>query len=41
VRVDSKNIFRELASINLTAFCDQCEMNKQGIIIVDNVIFEK
>ena len=41
VRVDSKDIFRELTSINLTAFCDQCEMNKQGIIIVDNVIFEK
>jgi hypothetical protein len=41
VRVDSKDIFRELTSINLTAFCDQCEMNKQGIIIVDNMVFEK
>ena len=41
VRVDSKDIFRELTSINLTAFCDQCEMNKQGIVIVDNVVFEK
>jgi hypothetical protein len=25
----------------VTAFCDQCELNKQGIVIVDNMIFEK
>ena len=41
VRVDPKDIFRELTSINLTAFCDQCEANKQGMIIVDNIVFEK
>jgi len=41
VRVDPKDIFRALTSINLTAFCDQCDMNKQGFIIVDNVLFEK
>lgn len=41
VRVDPKDIFRELTSINLTAFCDQCEHNKQGMVIVDNIIFEK
>ena len=41
VRVDPKDVFRELTSINLTAFCDQCEANKQGIVIVDNVVFEK
>jgi hypothetical protein len=41
VRVDSKDIFKQLTSINLTAFCDQCEMNKQGMVIVDNVVFEK
>ena len=40
-RVDAKDIFRKLTSINLTAFCDQCEMNKQGMVIVDNVVFEK
>ena len=40
-RVDPKDIFRKLTSINLTAFCDQCELNKQGMVIVDNVIFEK
>jgi hypothetical protein len=41
VRVDPKDVFRHLTSINLTAFCDQCETNKQGIVIVDNVVFEK
>jgi hypothetical protein len=40
VRVDSKSIFKELTSINLTAFCDECILNKQGMVIVDNVIFE-
>ena len=40
-RVDAKEVFRELTSINLTAFCDQCELNKQGMVIVDNIIFEK
>ena len=40
-RVDPKDIFRKLTSINLTAFCDQCEVNTQGMVIVDNVIFEK
>jgi hypothetical protein len=41
VRVDPKVIFKELTSINLTAFCDQCEFSKEGMIIVDNVLFEK
>jgi hypothetical protein len=40
-RVDPKDIFKKLTSINLSAFCDQCEVNKQGMVIVDNVIFEK
>lgn len=40
-RVDPKDIFRQLTSINLTAFCDQCEVNKQGMVIVDNIVFEK
>ena len=40
-RVDAKDIFKRLTSINLTAFCDQCEMIKQGMVIVDNVVFEK
>jgi hypothetical protein len=41
VRVDAKEILKRLTSINLTAFCDQCLANKQGMIIVDNVVFEK
>ena len=40
-RVDAKDIFRKLTSINLTAFCDQCEMKKQGMVIVDNMVFER
>ncbi len=40
-RVDPKDIFKKLTSINLTAFCDQCDVNKQGMVIVDNVVFEK
>lgn len=41
VRVDPKAIFKELTSINLSAFCDQCEFSKEGMIIVDNIVFEK
>ena len=40
-RVDAKDILKKLTSINLTAFCDQCEMNKQGMVIVDNMVFER
>lgn len=41
VRVDPKDVFKVLTSINLTAFCDQCDINKAGMVIVDNMIFEK
>jgi hypothetical protein len=41
VRVDPKDVFKALTSINLSAFCDQCELNRQGMVIVDNVTFEK
>jgi hypothetical protein len=41
VRVDPKDVFKALTSINVTAFCDQCEMNKQGMVIVDNLVFQK
>ena len=40
-RVDAKDIFRKLTSINVIAFCDQCEMKKQGMVIVDNMVFER
>ena len=39
--IRSEDIFKQLTSVNLTAFCDQCEANRQGMVIVDNVIFEK
>ena len=41
IRVDPKDVFRHLTSIALSAFCDQCEQTKQGIVVVDNVEFEK
>jgi hypothetical protein len=40
-KVDAKEILKRLTSINLTAFCDQCQSNKQGMVIVDNLVFEK
>ncbi len=41
VRFDPKDVFKVLTSINLTAFCDQCERNQDGMVIVDNIVFEK
>jgi hypothetical protein len=41
IRVDPKDVFRKLTSIALVAFCDQCEHPMQGIIVVDNLAFEK
>jgi hypothetical protein len=40
-RVVPKDILKRLTSINITAFCDQCEQNRQGMVIVDNIVFEK
>jgi hypothetical protein len=40
-KIDPKVILKRLTSINLTAFCDQCQTNRQGMVIVDNVVFEK
>jgi hypothetical protein len=41
IRVDPKDVFRKLTSIAVTAFCDQCLQSMQGLVIVDNVVFEK
>jgi len=41
VRVDPKDVFKKLTSIAVIAFCDQCDQPKQGMIIVDNIVFEK
>jgi hypothetical protein len=41
LHVDSQKLLKNLTSVNLAAFCDQCEINKMGIVVVDNVAFEK
>jgi hypothetical protein len=40
-RIDPKDAFRKLTSINLTAFCDQCQLSKHGTVAVDNLVFER
>ena len=39
-RVDPRDIMKQLTSINVTAYCDECRPSK-GMVIVDNVMFEK
>jgi hypothetical protein len=39
-RIDPKDIFKKLTAITLSAFCDQCTP-MQGMVIVDNIVFEK
>jgi hypothetical protein len=42
VRIDpKKDVFTKLTSIAITAFCDQCDQPRQGMVIVDNIFFEK
>ena len=41
IRVDPNDVLKKLTSVALSAFCDQCEQNHQGMVIVDNVTFEK
>jgi hypothetical protein len=41
IRVDPKDVLKKLTSIAISAFCDQCLQTQQGMIIVDNVVFEK
>ena len=42
LKVDpKKDVFPKLTSIAITAFCDQCDQPKQGMVIVDNIVFEK
>ena len=40
-RVDPKDILRRLTSLNISAFCDQCVLNREGMVILDNIVFEK
>lgn len=41
VKVDAKKILKNLTGVKLIAFCDDCQTPKQGIVAVDNVVFEK
>ncbi len=41
IRVDPKDVLKKLTSIALIAFCDQCQQTEQGMVIVDNIVFEK
>jgi hypothetical protein len=40
-RVDPKDILKFLTSVNISAFCDQCVLPKEGMVILDNIAFEK
>src|SRR5215216_1429685 len=39
-RVDTKEVLRKLTAISISAYCDQCTP-KQGMILVDNLVFQK
>ena len=41
IKVDTKKILKNLTAVKLVAFCDDCQTNKQGMVVVDNVVFEK
>jgi len=40
VKVEPKKILQKLTALAITAYCDQCRPT-EGMLIVDNVIFEK
>lgn len=41
-RVDPKDVLRALTSIHIIPFCENhCQENRQGMLILDNVVFEK
>ena len=39
-RVDSKEVLKKLTAISISAYCNQCTP-QQGIVAVDNVVFQK
>lgn len=41
IKVDTKKILKNLTAVKLIAFCDDCQTNTQGMVVVDNVVFEK
>ena len=40
IKVDPKKVLQKLTGLNITAYCEPC-LPKQGMLIVDNVAFEK
>ncbi len=37
-----KEVLKGLTSVHIIPFCENhCEANKQGMVIVDNIVFEK
>jgi hypothetical protein len=41
-RVDPKELLKDLTSVKVSVFCENhCEANKQGMMILDNLVFEK
>ncbi len=41
-RVDPKDVVKSLLSIHIIPFCENhCQENRQGMVIVDNIVFEK
>jgi hypothetical protein len=41
-RVDPKDVLKSLTSIHIIPFCENhCQENRQGMVIVDNIVFEK
>lgn len=39
-RVDTKEVMKKLTAISISAYCEQCTP-KQGMVLVDNVVFQK
>lgn len=39
-RIDPKDVLKKLTAVSIAAFCDDCRPTK-GMVVVDNVIFEK
>ena len=39
-RVDSKEVLKKLTAISVSAYCNQCTP-QQGMVLVDNLVFEK
>jgi hypothetical protein len=41
-RVDPKGVLKDLTSIHIIPFCENnCQTNRQGMVVVDNIVFEK